>query len=346
MARLAAPVAATRTAVRDALRGLPRDALVLVACSGGADSLALATATAFVAPRLGLRTGLVSVDHGLQPGSARRAEAVVDWAAKLGFEPAVAVPVRVAGRPGGPEAAARQARYEALFAAAREHRASMVLVGHTRDDQAETVLLALARGAGPRGMAGMAPRSVRDEVILARPFLDVPRATTRAACAELGLTPWDDPHNTDPAYTRSRVRAALPLLVEALGPAVVANLAGTARLLAADTAALDALAERALVEASDPDGALRVADLVGLPDAVRGRVLRLYALRSGASPGALGHRHIDALDALVTSWRGQGPVALPGGRRVRRTEGRLVRVGGPVGDAEPARGEPAGGVVP
>lgn len=328
MARLAAPIAATRTAVRDALRGLPNEALVLVACSGGADSLALATATAFVAPRLDLRTGLVSVDHRLQPGSARRADAVVDWAAKLGFDPALAVPVEVAGRPGGPEAAARDARYEALFEVAREHRASAVLLGHTRDDQAETVLLALARGAGPRGMAGMAPRSVRDGVTLVRPFLDVPRATTRAACVELGLTPWEDPHNSDPAFARSRVRAALPTLVEALGPGVVANLAGTARLLAADTAALDALAEQALGDASDPDGALRVGDLAGLPDAVRGRVLRLFALRTGASPGALGHRHVDALDALVTAWRGQGPTALPGGGRVRRTGGRLVQTSG------------------
>ncbi|MEU1839825.1 tRNA lysidine(34) synthetase TilS [Micromonospora chersina] len=325
MAPLAPPVAAVRLAVRRALAGLPGAGPVLVACSGGADSLALAAATAFVAPRLGRRAGLVTVDHGLQPGSAERAERVARWGAESGLDPVEVVPVTVAGRPGGPEAAAREARYAALVAAARRHDAAGVLLGHTRDDQAETVLLALARGAGPRGLSGMPARRELDGVPLLRPLLDVPRDDTREACAALGLTPWADPHNVDPAYARSRVRAdLLPALVEALGPGVVGNLARTARLLAADTAALDELAGAALVEVRAADGGLSVDGLAALPPAVRTRVLHAWARELGAPPAALSHRHVAALDALVTDWHGQGPAHLPGGLPVRRQAGRLT----------------------
>ncbi|MGW4153677.1 tRNA lysidine(34) synthetase TilS [Micromonospora chersina] len=325
MAPLAPPVAAVRLAVRRALAGLPGAGPVLVACSGGADSLALAAATAFVAPRLGRRAGLVTVDHGLQPGSAERAERVARWAAQSGLDPVEVVPVTVAGRPGGPEAAAREARYAALVAAARRHGAAGVLLGHTRDDQAETVLLALARGAGPRGLSGMPPRRELDGVPLLRPLLDVPRDDTREACAALGLTPWVDPHNADPAYARSRVRAdLLPALVEALGPGVVGNLARTARLLAADTVALDDLAAAALTEVSAAEGGLSVDGLAALPAAVRTRVLHAWARELGAPPTALSHRHVAALDALVTDWHGQGPAHLPGGIPVRRQAGRLT----------------------
>lgn len=319
-------MAAVRLAVRRALTGLPGAGPVLVACSGGADSLALAVATAFVAPRLGRRAGLVTVDHGLQPGSAERAGAVAGWAREQGFDPVEAVPVRVPGRPGGPEAAARTARYEALADAARRHDAAAVLLGHTRDDQAETVLLALARGAGPRGLSGMPPRRDLAGAPLLRPLLDIPREETRAACAALGLRPWQDPHNTDPAYARSRVRAdLLPALVDALGPGVVANLARTARLLAADTAALDDLADAALADARCAEGGLSVDALAELPAAVRTRVLHAWARELGAAPAALSQRHVAALDALVTDWHGQGPVHLPGGLPVRRRADRLTR---------------------
>ncbi|MFB9238511.1 tRNA lysidine(34) synthetase TilS [Plantactinospora siamensis] len=331
MAPLAPPVAAVRAAVRAALAALPEPGPVLVACSGGADSLALAEATAFVAPRLGRSAGLVTVDHGLQPGSAERADAVARWGRNAGLAPAEAVPVRVAGRPGGPEAAARDARYAALTAAARRRGAVAVLLGHTRDDQAETVLLALARGAGPRGLAGMPPVRRLDGVRLVRPLLAVTREQTRKACAALGLSPWEDPHNTDPSYARARVRAeALPALTAALGPAVLDNLARTAELLAADTATLDELAARALAAARTPPGdgpaGLSVAALAGLPVAVRGRVLHAWCRELGAAGAALSHRHVRALDALVTGWRGQGPTHLPGAIRVARRAGRLVPV--------------------
>src|SRR5512138_454842 len=243
--RSSASVLATRSAVRRALAGVPSDGLVLVACSGGADSLALASAAAHVAPRLGLRAGLLTVDHGLQPGSDARAQHVVAWAAGIGLAPALALPVAVDGRGGGPEAAAREARYEALAAAAGSLSAGAVLLGHTRDDQAETVLLALARGGGPRGIAGMPARREMYGAVFLRPFLDVSRAQTRNVCAELGLTSWEDPHNSDPAYARSRVRAAMALIADLLGPDVVTNLARTARLVAQDATALDEMATSA-----------------------------------------------------------------------------------------------------
>ncbi|MDY7089152.1 MAG: tRNA lysidine(34) synthetase TilS [Actinomycetota bacterium] len=356
MARIPPAVAAVRLAVR---RTLPADGLVLVACSGGADSLALAAAAGFV----GRSVGLVTVDHGLQEGSAGRAAEVAAWATSAGFDPVTVETVTVAGLPGGPEAAARTARYAALADFATRVGAVAVLLGHTRDDQAETVLLALARGAGPRGLSGMPAR----KGIFLRPLLDVARADTRKACAALGLTPWEDPHNSDPAFARSRVRGkALPALVEALGPAVVANLARSASMIAADNEALDAQAAAALwttgegpdAQAGDlwttgpdqldsgigsaptsqggwgrrrllltPDRLkLDISALSVMSAAVRRRVLHMWARELGAPGSALSHRHIEALDALVTRWRGQGAVHLPAGIQVVRAHGALVRV--------------------
>ncbi|AVT36279.1 tRNA lysidine(34) synthetase TilS [Plantactinospora sp. BB1] len=347
MAALPPPVAAIRVALRRALSGVPRNRPVLVACSGGADSLALAAGTAFVAARLGLPAGLVTVDHGLQEGSARRAADVAEWAGGQGFAPIEVATVQVAGRPGGPEAAAREARYRALVEAAHRYDAGTVLLGHTRDDQAETVLLALARGAGPRGLAGMPASREYAGVTLARPLLEITREQTRKACALLGLTPWEDPHNTDDRYARARVRSdVLPVLVRALGPGVLDNLARTARLAAEDGAALDDLARAGYAEARIPaagpanaggagsvpgagsaggaaDG-LAVPVLAGMPPAVRTRVLHLWCRELGAPPAALSYRHIAALNSLVTAWRGQGATHLPGGIRATRRGGMLV----------------------
>jgi tRNA(Ile)-lysidine synthase len=322
-------VAEVRLAVRQMLSALAPEAatespLALVACSGGADSMALAAAAAFAGPRIGWRVGLVTVDHQLQDGSAERAAAVAGWAAGTGCDPVRVATVQV-GVDGGPEAAARTARYEALVDAARSTGASAVLLGHTRDDQAETVLLALARGAGPHGLAGMPGQRLRDGVRLCRPLLDLPRATCRAACLALDLPIWDDPHNTDPAYARSRVRAdLLPALVNALGSGVVANLATTARLIAADTEHLDQLARSALAGCLDGES-LSVARLRTLPDPVRTRVLHSWALSLGATGSALSHRHIRALDTLVTGWQGQGPTMLPGDIEVCRRADLLIR---------------------
>ncbi|MFI5493343.1 tRNA lysidine(34) synthetase TilS [Actinoplanes sp. NPDC051859] len=321
MARIPPAVATIRTAVKRELTAGPGLAgPVLVACSGGADSLALAAATAFVAPRLGIAAGLVTVDHGLQEGSAVRASAVAQWARTAGFDPVEVATVDVVGRPGGPEAAARDARYEALSAAAARFDAAAVLLGHTCDDQAETVLLALARGAGPRGLSGMPRR----RGLFVRPLLDVTRANTRDACAVLGLSAWADPHNADPAFTRARVRSgALPALVAALGPAVVGNLARTAALLASDVDYLDSVAAVALKAVRTPRG-LSVAALTELAPAIRSRVLHSWAAELGAGGAALSHRHVMALDSLVTAWHGQGPTALPDGILVGRQGPDLV----------------------
>ncbi len=248
--------------------------------------------------------------------------------------PVVVTAVDTTDRPGGPEAAARDARYEALAAAAHEHGAAAVLLGHTRDDQAETVLLALVRGAGSRGLAGMPVRRRRHGVLFVRPLLDVSRAQTRAACLAEDLPVWEDPHNTDPSYRRTDARALLGSMVDRLGPAVVANLARTARLAAADAVALDRWAARAAARVG-ASGGLAVAALASLPDAVRTRVLHMWARELGAPGSALSHRHVAALDALVTAWRGQGPVSLPGGIVVARRSGHLVRTDPPSG-SEPA----------
>ncbi|MGI5246890.1 tRNA lysidine(34) synthetase TilS [Dactylosporangium sp. CA-139066] len=305
------------------------DGLVLVACSGGADSMALAVAAKFVTRRMGVRCGLVTVDHGLQDGSGERAARLAEWARERGFEPVDVRAVSVGGV-GGPEAAAREARYAALEDAAIEHGAAVVLLGHTRDDQAETVLLALARGSGPRGLAGMPVRRERRGVAFVRPLLDVSRAEARAACEVDGLPVWEDPHNSDAAYARSRIRP----LVQALGGGVVDNLARTARLVGADSAYLDGVAGEALEKALADPGGLAVSELSGMPGPIRTRVLHAWALRLGVPGTALSHRHVDALDALVTNWHGQGAVALPGGISIVRSGGRLAPPGS-------ERGEPS-----
>jgi tRNA(Ile)-lysidine synthase len=319
-------VAAVRHAVRSDIAGLPAGSTVLAACSGGADSLALAAALAFEAPRAGrsLRAGGVTVDHGLQPGSAQRAESVGRQLKELGLDLVECVAVEVGGD-GGPEAAARAARYAALDAIAERTGAAAVLLGHTLDDQAETVLLGLARGSGTRSLAGMAGVSGPGGRYR-RPLLGLTRAITAAACADLGLPVWDDPHNADRSFARVRVRSSvLPVLEAELGPGVAEALARTAQLARADADALDDWAARAFAElaAGPPEAGLDVAELAALPTAVRTRVLRQAALAAGAVPSALAAVHILAIDALIIGWSGQGPVNLPGGVTASRRCGRL-----------------------
>jgi tRNA(Ile)-lysidine synthase len=321
-------VAEVRRAVRRCLSGAglgPGD-LVLVACSGGADSLALAAALAFEAPRLGLRGGGVTVDHGLQPGSADQAQRVTKALAAVGLDPVQSISVTVA-RPGadypGPEGAARAARYRALDQVASSCGAAAILLGHTTDDQAETVLLGLARGSGARSLAGMPERNGR----CLRPLLEISRATTRAACAALGFEPWDDPQNADPSFARARVRhRLLPALEEELGPGVTEALARSARQLRADAEFLDSLAKaeaQRLASLASPGGGLPLEALAALPQAIRSRVLRDAATAAGCPPGALTARHVAGLEALVTGWRGQRWTDLPGGIRGRRRYGKL-----------------------
>ena len=302
--------------MRSSLRDLAAGELVVAAVSGGADSLALAAALAHEAPRAGVVAGAVTVDHGLQEGSGERAKEVANAVRALGLDPVLVKTVVVRG-PGGPEAAARRARHRALA----DTQAVAVLLGHTLDDQAETVLLRLARGSGSRSLAGMPARAG----VFRRPFLHVRRAQTRAACLALGLVPWEDPHNADPAYARSRVRYdALPALERALGPGVAAALARSADLLRDDADVLDEAAGKARAYLTAPDGGLDVDDLAALAPAIRTRVLRQAAVDAGAPPGTLAKGHVDALDALVTRWCGQGPVSLPGGLVGERRCDRLT----------------------
>lgn len=273
-----------------------------VALSGGPDSLALAAIAACERP-----TTALIVDHGLQPASRAVAETARQQALAVGCVAAQVIPV-VVGRSGGPEAAARQARYTALRAA---RDGAPVLLGHTLDDQAETVLLGLGRGSGPRSIAGMRPHDPPWH----RPLLGVRRTVTHAACDELGLKPWHDPHNFERRFTRARLRLdVMPLLEEVLGGGVAEALGRTATALREDTDTLDELAERALAESTTPDGGLDTAALGGLPDAVRRRVIRGWLLGGGATD--LTDTQIRGVDRLVTAWRGQGGVAV--GSTLRR----------------------------
>jgi tRNA(Ile)-lysidine synthase len=390
VARVDPAVAAARNAVRAALARLGPDDLVLVACSGGADSLALAASLAFESRRVGrsvrsrgyaVRAGAVVVDHGLQAGSAGVAERAAEQCRSLGLDPVLvrraATPDTAVGRRsgrilgahdttgptfngGGPEAAARDARYAVLEAVATETGAALVLLGHTLDDQAEQVLLGLARGAGARSLAGMP----RERGIFHRPLLGLRRAQTEAVCAASGLNFWTDPTNllTDGdavptragqggamglppgGYTplRSQVRGrVLPVLEGTLGPGIVEALGRSADQLRDDADLLDTLAEELLDQARAADTvelALDAGVLGQAHPALRRRALRLAALAVGCQPSDTTTRHVDALDALVVSWSGQGSVHLPGGARARRACGSLFLRAAPTGTSDGGTG--------
>ncbi|MBJ7356969.1 tRNA lysidine(34) synthetase TilS [Nocardioides sp.] len=305
-------VAAVRAGVRRVLAELdpaaPQQPTVLVACSGGADSLALLSAALFEGHKLDVRVIGVTVDHGLQEGSDAHAARVVSQMAAMGADETATARVSVEGGGRGMEAAAREARYAVLDQMAEHFGATQVLLGHTRDDQAETVLLGLTRGSGGRALAGM--RRAFD--VYRRPLLDVARDETVTACQVEGIAFWEDPHNTDPAYTRSRVRhRVLPLLEDELGPGVAATLARTADQLREDAELLDALAATAYDEVR-ADGGLDAARLAAQPPALAHRVLRAAAVEAGAPPSELFRVHVLALAALIGPQPRPGEVQLPG----------------------------------
>jgi tRNA(Ile)-lysidine synthase len=322
-----AATAAVRVALRRSLADVEGPAAAAV--SGGADSLALAAALAFERP------GALAfvVDHRLQDGSAEVAARAADQCASLGLDahvltaPTRSSPIRtgyhrdgsakiVRSSAGGPEAAARSVRYRLLAEAAEQAGVHAVLLGHTLDDQAETVLLGLARGSGARALSGMAG----ERSIFRRPMLGLSRDISEKACAEAGLVPWADPQNEDPTFARVRVRSrVLPVLESELGPGVAAALARSARLLREDADALDELTPDL------PDGP-SCQELLAMRPAVRGRALKRWAERFTGV--AITSAHVDALRGLVEDWSGQGPVHLPGGIRIRRTEGFLSRYDG------------------
>ncbi len=313
-------IAAVRLAVRRTLADLEPGDTVVVACSGGADSLALLAATVFEASRASWQVIGAIVDHGLQDGSAEHSDRVAAQMRSLGVSESVTARVHVDAPGLGPEAAAREARYAVLAEIAERFGARVVLLGHTLDDQAETVLLGLARGSGGRSLSGMR----RAFEVYRRPLLDLARSDTETACLTEGIEFWADPHNSDERFARVRVRSkVLPLLEDELGPGVAASLARTADLLRADTEYLDGVAAAAFESARD-GGALAVSALADLPDAIRTRVLRMAAVEAGAVTAELFHPHVLEMDRLVSDWHGQKWVELPGHVRATRREGLLI----------------------
>lgn len=316
--KLTPAVAEVRRLVRSALanHGTSPQDLVLVACSGGPDSMALAAALAFEGPKLNLRIGAVIVDHGIQPETAVVAENTKAELESLGFDLVEIKRVKV-GEVGGMEAAARTARYEAIDEVANDLNAKFVLLGHTLGDQAETVLLGLTRGSGGKSLSGMAELNGR----YLRPLLSVTREMTLDVCAATDIPIWNDPHNVDPRFTRVRVRqVVLPMLEEELGPGIADALARTAESLKEDNDVLDELATTAFSELARQGAtsvSLRIDGLKELKPAIR---LRVYRLAADVF-GAYFHRsHVVEIDRLITDWHGQKPLALPSVRVERKGE--------------------------
>ena len=327
--RLTPPMADVRRAVREgfAAAGLVSGDSVLVACSGGADSLALAAAVAFEGPRAGLHIGAAIVEHGLQEATKQVSADTARVLAGLGFANVEVIAVTV-GTDGGTEAAARDARYAALSEAASRLGAKAVLLGHTLNDQAETVLLGLTRGSGLKSLAGMAPvtPASTDEkagnqgaFVWLRPLLGIDRKTTEAFCTDSGLDFWTDPHNSDSAFTRVRIRAeAIPALEKTLGASVVASLAKTANLIQQDLGFLDEAAEqayRSIVKRGPTGMTVSVEALANLHQAIRSRVIHRCIAVFGELPGKT---HVDQVLELVLNWHGQKELTLPGVRVVRQ----------------------------
>jgi tRNA(Ile)-lysidine synthase len=310
-------IVAIRNAVKPHLARLEAGDVVLVAVSGGADSLALAYAILAELQPLAITAIAVTIDHQLQSGSSAQAEKVEKQLKEFGYEKVITEKVVVDSK-SGIEAGARDARYQALSACAEKEKATKIFLGHTRDDQAETVLLGLARGSGTRSLSGMAV----ENGIYIRPFLHITRTETEAACKEIGIDPWNDPHNGNTEFSRVRVRTEiLPIMEAKLGPGIAAALARSASILRDDADALDELAQ---IEISQSDlASLDCEHLSTLARAIRSRILRAAIYAAGAPLGSITADHLAGVEALVTSWRGQGALSLPGGVKVERISGRL-----------------------
>ena len=303
---------ALRNAVRPFLEKLEAGDKFLVAVSGGADSLSLAKALIVESEPLALQPIAITIDHQLQAGSELQAQRVENQLKEIGYDQVLVKKVLVSLE-SGLEAGARDARYAAIGEGVEETKAVKVFLGHTRDDQAESVLLGLARGSGARSLSGMAP----ENGIYLRPFLSITREESEAACREWGLEFWNDPHNLNTEFTRVKVRReVIPYLEEHLDPGISRALVRSAALLRDDADALDLWAER---EASDLD----CERLAALPRAIRTRIIRRAALSAGATPGQLTFEQVGAIDALICAWKGQGAVSLAGGVKVERISGRL-----------------------
>jgi tRNA(Ile)-lysidine synthase len=313
----ATPLYQIRLAVRAELTDLSAGDTVLVAVSGGADSLALAAGLLTEAKEKAIRPIAVIIDHALQPNSADVAMNTKAELAKAGYTNIEIKRIKVEITD-GMEASARRARYAALNEIAESTKAVAIFLGHTRDDQAETVLLGLARGSGTRSLSGMAERIDKYR----RPLLSITRSQTEAACKEVAIKYWNDPHNQSMEYARVRVREkVLPLMESEIGPGIADALTRSAKILRDDADALDQWAEEVLDEIDPIE--IDIETLASLPRAIRSRVIRKAIYLAGAPSGSLSAEHLEPVEALVTAWKGQGPVSLPGGVTVARISGRL-----------------------
>ena len=260
----------------------------------------------------------VVVDHGLQQGSAQVTTQTISKLKDIGYtqiESAVAQ-VKITD---GLEASARRARYQIFNQFIDTHQPKYFLLAHTSNDQAESVLLGLARGSGARSLSGMA----LENNIYVRPLLKISRQTTEAACSEGGVEFWSDPHNDDLRFARLRTRKnVLPNLEENLGPGITDALVRSADLLRDDADALDSFA-REYFDQTDPLN-LSVDELERLPRAIRTRVLRLAIYLAGAPSGSLSAEHINGAEALISDWHGQKELSLPGDVKLLRNSGRIT----------------------
>ena len=260
----------------------------------------------------------VVVDHGLQEGSAQITSQTISKLKAIGYtqvESAVAQ-VKITD---GLEASARRARYQIFNQFIDTYRPKYFLLAHTLNDQAESVLLGLARGSGARSLSGMAV----ENNIYVRPLLKISRQTTVAACREGGIEIWSDPHNDDLRFARVRTRKnVLPNLEENLGPGITEALVRSADLLRDDADALDSFAREYFAQ-TDPLN-LSVSELERLPKAIRTRVLRLAIYKAGAPTGSLSAEHINGAEALISDWHGQKELSLPGDVKLLRNSGRIT----------------------
>lgn len=313
----ATPLYQVRLAIRRDLEDIAAGETVLVAASGGADSSALAAALLSEAEERSIKVVAVIIDHSLQKNSADVAQEAKKQLTKIGYKNVEIRKIKVELKD-GMEASARRARYAALDEIAETHKAAAIFLGHTHDDQAETVLLGLARGSGTRSLSGMAPRMDKYR----RPLLTISRAMTEAACEEAGIKFWRDPHNQSMEYARVRVRdVVLPTMEAEIGPGVADALVRSSKLLRDDADALDSWADE-IFSKLDPRS-LEISKLENLPRAIRTRIIRKAIYLAGAPSGSLSADHIEPVEALVTAWKGQGAVSLPGGVTVTRISGRL-----------------------
>lgn len=296
---------------------------LLLAVSGGADSLALAAATVFEAKKLKIDLVAAVIDHGLQKNSSDTAREAMQRLVAIGVSEVVIEKVSVEQTGEGLEAAARAARYKALERIRKNSRADWILLGHNLDDQAETVLLGLARGSGLKSISGMP--WLDDERKLVRPLLDIPRKTLRQACLDSGIEFWDDPHNSDSKFARVRVRKLADELEQTLGPGFAQALAKTAKTAAEADELIDELAEKLLKKALSKTGARQLSysiePLGKAKAAVRRKALHLICQQAGAKN--ISRAQVLAIDELITNWHGQKKSSLSG-ITVERVNNQLV----------------------